>query len=289
MTAWTSVEIVFLKNNYPEKGREFCAKALNRTLDQIRAKTWRLKLKQNRESDFFKDWQKRAATSKIGKKRPAQGDVLKAVWASGKLATTPERRKASSVAMKKRIAEKGHNRGMLGKTHSDENKAKFSAKSLKMWKIMTDEQKMEIKKKMIHTRIINGTYAPYRVECTWKAAWREFGGRKHFYRSRWEANYGRYLEFLKCQGKIKEWAHEPDVFWFEGVKRGCVSYLPDFKVINNDDSIEYHEVKGWMDARSRTKIKRMAKYHPKIKLIVIKKKEYTEILTKLSKIIPDWE
>jgi len=94
---------------------------------------------------------------------------------------------------------------------------------------------------------------------------------------------------LKQNGKRKEWFHERDVFWFEGIKRGCVSYLPDFKVINFDDSFEYHEVKGWMDDRSVTKIKRMAKYHPHVKLIVIAKKEYTEIKNKLGKVIQDWE
>ena len=154
---------------------------------------------------------------------------------------------------------------------------------------MTDEQKMEKSKKMIHTRHLKGKYANHRITSTWKAAWREFGGKRHFYRSKWEANYGRYLEFLKLQNKIKNWLHEPDVFWFDGIMRGCVSYLPDFKIVNIDDSIEYHEVKGWMDDRSSTKIKRMAKYFPEIKLIVIREKQYKEILCKLSPLIAGWE
>jgi hypothetical protein len=136
---------------------------------------------------------------------------------------------------------------------------------------------------------MNRISAPLREKVSWKAAWREIGGLRKFYRSRWEANYGRYLEFLKQHGHIKDWLHEPDVFWFEGVKRGCVSYLPDFKVINNDDSLEYHEVKGWMDDRSKTKIRRMAKYYPNIKLRVIGKKAYTEIKKKLGAAIIGWE
>jgi len=123
----------------------------------------------------------------------------------------------------------------------------------------------------------------------WKAGWREIGGYKKYYRSRWEANYARYLEWLRERGEIKEWAHEPDTFWFDKIVRGCRSYLPDFKIIENDDKIIYHEVKGRMDAKSKTKIKRMKKYHPKVALVVIAAKEYSEIENKLGAIISEWE
>lgn len=289
MTKWTEKEIIFLKENYPNKGLKWTAKKLQRSACQIRSKVSRLGIIQNRDSDFFKDWQKRAANSKIGKKRPQQAAVILKSHAEGKLKITAYQRKEMSIRTKKRIAENGHPKGMLGKKHSIENRQKFSEIHKKRWENMTDKQIMEKNKKMMHTRHIKGNYANYRVTCTWKAAWREFGGKRHFYRSRWEANYGRYLEFLKTQGQIKEWLHEPDVFWFEGIKRGCVSYLPDFKIINNDDSIEYHEVKGWMDNRSKTKISRMAKYHPDVILIVIESKQYKEIFRKLANLIPDWE
>ena len=101
---------------------------------------------------------------------------------------------------------------------------------------------------------------PYpRQKTTWKSGWREIGGKRKYFRSRWEANYARYLEFLKQNKQVLDWAHEPEVFWFEGIKRGCVSYLPDFKVTYIDNAVEYHEVKGWMDDRSKTKMKRMEK------------------------------
>jgi len=148
---------------------------------------------------------------------------------------------------------------------------------------------MERTKKIILTKHSRGNLINPRIKTTWKAAWREFGGKRKFYRSRWEANYGRYLDWLKQHGEIKEWQHEPDIFWFEGIKRGCVSYLPDFKVTNLDGSIEYHEVKGWMDDRSKTKIKRMATYHPDVKLIVIASKQYKELKKKMSSLIKGWE
>ena len=98
---------------------------------------------------------------------------------------------------------------------------------------------------------------------------REIGGKRIFFRSRWEANYARYLEYLKAQKLIREWVHEPRTFWFDGIKRGCVSYLPDFRQDNVDGTCEWIEVKGWMDPRSRTKIKRFRKYFPGERLTVI--------------------
>lgn len=127
------------------------------------------------------------------------------------------------------------------------------------------------------------------MQRTFKASWRRFGDRTVFYRSCWESNYGRYLEWLKQQRLIKEWEHEPELFWFDGIKRGCVTYLPDFKVINNDDSVEYHEVKGFMDSKSNTKLKRMKKYHPKVKVVLIDKNIYNDIKRKLSGVIKEWE
>lgn len=110
-----------------------------------------------------------------------------------------------------------------------------------------------------------------------------------FVRSSWEANYARYLNFLIHQRQIKSWEYEVDTFEFKGIKRGSRFYTPDFKVFNLDGSFEYHEVKGYMDSRSQTKLKRMAKYHPQVKIILIQRREYQEILEKLGRVIPNWE
>jgi len=119
------------------------------------------------------------------------------------------------------------------------------------------------------------------------AGWVEIGGKRIYARSSWEANFAAYLEFLKAQGHIKAWAHEPDKFYFEGIKSGTTNYLPDFKVFNNDDTFYYVEVKGYMDAKSKTKISRMAKYYPEIKLEVVDAKRYKSIAAK-SSFIPNW-
>lgn len=121
------------------------------------------------------------------------------------------------------------------------------------------------------------------------AGWREIGGKRNYYRSRWEANYARYLEWLRERGEIESWEHEPKTFWFEAIKRGVRSYLPDFRVVTKSGSVEYHEVKGRMDQRSRTKISRMAKYHPGVSLLVIGKRSYLELHARLGRVVPGWE
>ncbi len=113
---------------------------------------------------------------------------------------------------------------------------------------------------------------------------------KMYFRSGWEANFARYLNFLIKQKQIYKWEYEPDTFWFNDIKRGIRSYLPDFKVWDKRDSQPYYiEVKGHMDSRSRTKLKRMAKYYPKVRVDLVRAKQYNEIKKKLSPIIPGWE
>lgn len=123
----------------------------------------------------------------------------------------------------------------------------------------------------------------------WKPGWREIGDTRKYYRSKWEANYARYLEFLKKHGEILKWEHEPETFWFNNIKRGVRSYLVDFKVTDKDGSIIYYEVKGWNDPKSKTKIKRMAKYYPDVKIYLISKDFFKSNNKKLSGLVPGWE
>lgn len=122
-----------------------------------------------------------------------------------------------------------------------------------------------------------------------RAGRRDDLGPIHF-RSSWEANYARYLNLLIKLGAVTSWEYEPETFWFEGIRRGTVSYLPDFRVIyKGDPTPEYVEIKGWVTPKDRTKWKRMAKYHPQVKLVVVKEKEYTAIARKWASAIPTWE
>ena len=111
-----------------------------------------------------------------------------------------------------------------------------------------------------------------------------------YFRSAWEANFARYLNFLVGNGDIMKWEYEPDTLEFTAIKRGTRFYTPDFKVWDTADAEPYYyEIKGWMDAKSKTRLKRMAKYYPDVKVIVIGKKEYTSLKKNLSGVIPNWE
>lgn len=285
---WNEERNALLAEHYPRKGKLWCVENLGFTESQVRSQASKLGLKARGVSEAWLDGQIRAAQSKVGKKRPNQADVMRRVAVNR--IWTDEQKAAVSARAKKWIAENGHPRGNLGMTHSESARKKMSKAGQKRSANETEEIKGARIEKAMRTRVKNGTFANMnRANASWKAGWREIGGKTKYFRSRWEANYARYLEFLKSQNIITEWEHEPETFWFDGIKRGCMSYLPDFRITNNDGSIEYHEVKGWMDDRSKTKIKRMAKYHPHIKLIVIQSKQYTELQKKASSIIEYWE
>lgn len=110
-----------------------------------------------------------------------------------------------------------------------------------------------------------------------------------YVRSRWEANYARYLIHLKEQGTIASWEYEPDTFEFARIARGNRHYTPDFKVTLPDGSVEYHEVKGWMNDDSRVKLNRMARYYPDVKIILIDQKVYRGLAKSMRDTLPGWE
>lgn len=109
-----------------------------------------------------------------------------------------------------------------------------------------------------------------------KGAWVQFGKKKIYMRSEWEIRYARYLEWLRDRCVVKSWKYEPKTFWFPKIKRGVRSFKPDFFVKPVHGTSYYVEVKGWMDKRSATKLKRMAKYYPKIVIRVIGKDWFSE-------------
>lgn len=121
------------------------------------------------------------------------------------------------------------------------------------------------------------------------AGHRVIGGIKRYYRSKMEANYAWYLQFLKEKGEIVHWQHEPHTFWFKEIERGTTSYLPDFVIIFPNQRIEYHEVKGYMDAKSKVKISRMSKYYPEIILQIIDANWFSKNRSSLKNVVPGWE
>jgi len=106
----------------------------------------------------------------------------------------------------------------------------------------------------------------------------DVNGTEIFFRSEWEYKYAMYLDFLKRKKQIVCWEYEPCTFFFEAIKQGTRSYLPDFRITNNDKSQEYHEIKGYMDSKSKTKLNRMKKYYPCEKVILIDGPAYKSIM-----------
>lgn len=183
-----------------------------------------------------------------------------------------------------------HPKGMENKTHTNSTKKLISEIGKKRFALMDEIQRAEHVMKGLKTKYKNnGTLASPRTNVTWKGGKRTIGGVEKYYRSAWEANYARYLQWLKEQKVILDWEHEPQVFWFEHIKRGSRSYTPDFKVTELDGTHIWHEVKGYYDSVSKTKIKRFRKYYPEEQLILIASKEYKSLAKKVAGMIKDWE
>lgn len=163
---------------------------------------------------------------------------------------------------------------------------KLEALKAKFWALNAENLKISLRN---HSKAPNKKESSPKPVKKFKQGWREIGGNKIFFRSQWEANYGFYLQWKKERKEILEWHHEPQTFWFEGIRRGCVTYLPDFKVIALNGTHEWIEVKGFMDAKSLTKIKRFKKFFPKEKLCIVDAKWYKKNCKNLSLIVPGWE
>ncbi len=110
-----------------------------------------------------------------------------------------------------------------------------------------------------------------------------------YFRSAWEANVARYLNYLQSRGVILRWEYEPDEFEFP-VKRGPGKfYKPDFKIWYPDGTFLYWEVKGYMDQASATKLKRMRKHYPQYRVELIDKYRYYKEISPLRGLLPGWE
>lgn len=113
---------------------------------------------------------------------------------------------------------------------------------------------------------------PTGVPTSKKKGWREYpNGKRYYMRSLWEMRYGHYLQWLQDNKKIVEWMYEPRTFKFpkEKYKAGPFYYKPDFCVIEKDLSRTWHEVKGYMDAASKKKIKRFRIHNPNETLLIV--------------------
>lgn len=209
--------------------------------------------------------------------------------------TTPRRSKSSKTRDRLRVPkwqDKPHPRGALGMRHTDETKKAVSAASKLSWVTMktfsignmSDEarqRRSDLQSARMAARPAENAYSRA------KQGKRADIGNMYF-RSAWEANYARYLNWLQARGEIERWEYEPETFWFLSIKRGVRSYKPDFRVWERGKSYLV-EVKGWMDPKSKTKLKRMKKYYPDVRVDVVGARQYAQIKSAVSRLIPGWE
>lgn len=271
---WAEDEIAALKSAYIRAGRDGVvdlnglAKSLRRHKTNVCRKARELGLETNK-------------TRKVVEQR-------KPKKVTRKYKNEDERSAARSETLRQRHAKNGH--PMQGKRHTQEALVKISRASKAHQLMLSPEEKSARVIKAMKTKVRNGlNLSPRVARGSWKAGWREIGGKRNYYRSRWEANYARYLQWLKEHEQIVDWQHEPETFWFESIRRGVRSYKPDFRVWENNGRSDLHEVKGWMDSRSKTCLKRMAKYHPNERVILIDGHQYRAIRLKVMRLIADWE
>ena len=97
----------------------------------------------------------------------------------------------------------------------------------------------------------------------------EINGRTYHFKSKLERRWAEYLEFLKLADEINGWEYEPKKFLFEAIQSGTRVYTPDFKVYYPYGRHEWHETKGWLVQKDVTKFRRMAKYYPNEKIILV--------------------
>ena len=208
--------------------------------------------------------------------------------------TAEERLRLNSERMKRMLAERGHPRGFQGKRHSEEARKRVSAASKRAWanpsSALNSEAERQRRSDIAVQRQKDGVFLSAERAYTRSAGGRreDLGGR--YFRSAWEANYARYLNLLQAQGVIAAWEYESHTFWFEAIKRGTRSYTPDFKVTFPDGQYQWHEVKGWMDPKSKTKLTRMAKYYPNEAIVVVGQDWFRAVVRSgLTGAIPYWE
>jgi hypothetical protein len=138
-----------------------------------------------------------------------------------------------------------------------------------------------VAEKAARTNRSRGTYDSQNCYSRCKRGFRTIADKRIFFRSAMEADYARFLTFMGIK-----WEYEPKTFWFPGIESGTMSYTPDFFL---SEEGRYVECKGWMDAKSKTKLRRMSKYHPEIRVDLIDWKSFRGICRGVGRVIPEWE
>lgn len=112
---------------------------------------------------------------------------------------------------------------------------------------------------------------PLNVDYGSQKGWATIGGQTCYFRSKFERRWAEWLELLKqADNGTVDWQYEPKKFEFEKIRSGTVFYTPDFRVIYKElKEIYWHECKGHLTQKDITKFRRMAKYYPNEKIVLV--------------------
>jgi len=98
----------------------------------------------------------------------------------------------------------------------------------------------------------------------------------HYFYSRWEANYARFLNLLGTK-----WIFQPKTF-----KLKNQNYTPDFYLPQEDT---YVEIKNFLSDYSAKRDREFRELYPKLKLQLILKHDYLKLQDKFASKIKTWE
>jgi hypothetical protein len=96
-------------------------------------------------------------------------------------------------------------------------------------------------------------------------------GRQYDFRSKFESRWALYLQFLKEHFQIEKWEYEPKTFYFDRTlyKNRPFEYTPDFRITQNDGTVIYQELKGFLTTKDNSKYLRFSKHYPSIVLEIV--------------------
>lgn len=106
----------------------------------------------------------------------------------------------------------------------------------------------------------------------------------YYFRSTTEANFARILDHLGVK-----WTYEAKTFRFSNCKSAPYSYKPDFEIVETNEKAISHglikglyEIKGFLENKAITKLKRFKKYHPtqasKLIMVIQNKTDVEKVL-----------
>jgi hypothetical protein len=301
---WTSEEDAVLRERFAANTHEELAVMLGRTRNAVRHRCWLLKLRRkaapwtDREVDSLKiaylspHPNMAELERRFGRLRSNICRKARELGLTNQKRPKDEKTKAAMSARSKRWhATHEHPRGMLGKPQSEYARRRTSETARAMWADPNSKwnspEAAQRRSDAAVARAVAGVGAPSRYSRCRQGIRPDLG---IYLRSSWEANYARYLKMQVETGVIRGWRYEVKTFVFEKIKRGTRTYTPDFRVEHMDGRIEWHEVKGWMDDKSRVRLARMARYYPEETLVLIDKGWFRAAnKSGLPSLIPHWE